>query len=180
MIELPPNCKAYSQDSTGLVTGVLLGITPIATGNYELYSVALRAEGSPGAADRVARCQVLDKNLVRTQLNVRMAWPGKQPPFQGSGLPGNAENTHVIVNGYNPPNTGPLCLFVGEQDSPDSDILWGLGLPYNHHVSFDIVFAQKGAGTGTTPDPRIARFETWALAVSAKYPGGPQYVRLSS
>jgi hypothetical protein len=177
MAGLHDNCKAFRTDSNGKVVGVELGITKVENAKYEVYSVRLRDEYEANG-QTVAACSVLDRNGVSTGEQVRLAWPGKQPPFEGSGIPGNPNNVHIISNGYTPPKLGPLAAHVGGFNAPISDIVYGLGLPSNRHVSFDIVFREKGSITPPPDgddDERIQKLEGWARAISAKFPDGPQY-----
>lgn len=176
---LAENCQAFKMDSSNKVIGVQLGITKVEGALYEVYSVRLRDEYE-AVGQTIAACSVLDANGINTGLQVRMAWPGKGPMFEASGLPGNPTNTHVVSNGYNPPNLGPLALHVGVFNASISDIVYGIGLPFNRHVSFDVVFRVKGAIIVPPPDPtedaRIAKLEAWARAMSAYWKGSPQYV----
>lgn len=172
------NCQAFKQDASGKVTGVQLGITTVQGAQYEVYSVRLRDE-IEAVGQTIAVCSVLDANGINTGIQVRMAWPGKGPMFDGSALPGNPNNTHMITNGYNPPNQGPLALHVGGFNAPISDIVYGLGLPFNRHVSYDVVFRVKGVidpPTDPEEDARIAKLEAWAREVSAYWKGSPQYL----
>ena len=133
--------------------GVQLGILPVAGSRYEVYGVRLRDEYE-AQGNTVARCQVLDRNGISTGLAVRMAWPWNGGThFEASTLPGNPSNEHFIPNKYFPPNLGPLCLYVGAHNLPDSDIVYGLGLPAGHHVSFDIIFRERGAIVSPPVDP---------------------------
>lgn len=147
---LAQNCQGYSQDASGMVTGVQLGITKVNGAKYEVYSVELIDEKSAGG-NTVAYCTVLDKNNIPNAEQVRLTWAGKAPPFADSGLAGNGRNEHVIINKYNPPANGPLALHTGGFNAPTSDIVWGLGLPFGHHVSFRVIFREKGATTPTDP-----------------------------
>lgn len=198
---LDPNCQGFKVDAAGKVIGVQLGITPWTQNRrYEIYSARLRDEYEANG-QTVANCFVLDKNGIPTGIQVIMAWPGDRPPFEGNAYPGNANNAHVIANGYAPPKMGPLCLYVGTPDNPVSDILYGLGLPNNRHVSYDVYFREIG-DTPPDPDPGdlVARIEVLedtvvnhevrigsaeqrvdalianANAWSAYFPDGPQYV----
>lgn len=173
---LAENCQGFQVDASGRVTGVQLGITKVENARYEVYSVRLRDEIEAGG-QTIAACSVLDVNGINTGQQVRLAWPGKGPVFEGSGLPGNPNNIHMIANGYSPPNLGPLALHVGGFNAPISDIVYGLGLPFNRHVSFDVVFREKGAIIPPTDDTaeRIAKLEAWARDWSRNHPGGPQY-----
>lgn len=178
---LHANCQGFKTDSNGMVTGIELGITKVLNAQYEVYSVRMLDEHEANG-QTVAACSVLDRNGINTGQQVRLTWPGVTVPFQDSGLPGNPNNTHVIINGFSPPKLGPLAMHVGGFNAPISDIVYGFGLPYNRHVSFSVVFREKGSGvppvdpTDPTTDARIVNLETWARAVSAKYPQGPQYV----
>ena len=150
---LAPNCQAYSTDANGLVTGVKLGITPVAGATYEAVKVELIPE-SAAQGQTVAKCSVLDKDGLPTAIPVRMAWPGAGPTFAESGLPGNLNNEHFISNGYDPRTSiGPLALYVGPHNAAQSDIVYGFGLPDKHHVSWIVVFKEKGAIVPPPIDP---------------------------
>ena len=175
---LDPNCQAVRTDAAGKVVGVELGITPVENSRYEVYSVRLRDEYEANG-DTVAACKVLDASGIDTGIRARLAWPGEDVPFDASALPGNPNNVHIITNGYTPPALGPLAIHVGDFNAPISDIVYGFGLPWNRHVSFDVVFRERGS---IDPDPgdleeRVAALEDWAVAISAEYPDGPQYER---
>jgi hypothetical protein len=146
------NCRAYSQNSAGLVTGVELGITQVTNAKYEVYSVRLIDEAT-AAGNTIATCSVVDAKGISTGEQVRLTWPGKNVPFQDSGIAGNGQNVHVITNKFNPPALGPLALHVGEFNIPTSDIVFGFGLAWGHHISFVVIFIEKGT---VIIDPDIA------------------------
>jgi len=175
---LDENCQGFRTDASGKVTGVLLGITKVEGAKYEVYSARLRDEYEAGG-QTVAVCSVVDRNGIVTGIQARLAWPGKGPMFENSGLPGNPNNVHVIINPYNPPNQGPLALHDGGFNAPISDIVYGLGLPFNRHVGYEVTFREKGAVIDPPTDPqedeRIAKLEAWARATSAFWKGAPQY-----
>jgi hypothetical protein len=85
---------------------------------------------------------VLDANGVQTADTVLLAWPF---PALGNVLrAGNPNGQHMITNGFNPPDLGPLALFVGAADgTPISDIVGGLGLPWNRHVCFRATWRER-------------------------------------
>jgi hypothetical protein len=172
---LAESCRAFKTDVSGKVIGVELGITPINGAKYTIHSVRLRNEVEANG-QTIAACYVYDASGLPAGEQVRLTWPGKQPPFSDSGLPGNPNNVHVIINPYSPPNQGPLALHVGGFNAPTSDIVYGLGLPFNRHVSYDVVFKER---TLTPPDntevERINKLEAWAREWSRNHPGGPQY-----
>lgn len=153
MTGLAANCQGFKLDSSGKVVGVQLGVYAVAGSRYEVYSVRLRDEYE-AQGNTVARCQVLDRNGISTGQSVRMAWPWNGgTSFGDSALPGNPSNEHFVSNKYWPPNVGPLCLYVGMHNLPESDIVFGLGLPMGHHVSYDIVFRERGAVVQPPIDP---------------------------
>lgn len=170
------NCQAVATFG-GLVTGVKLGITPVPGATYEVAKVELIPEALAGG-QHVAKCFVYDKAGLPTAVKVKLAWAGPGPVFEGMGE-STLTGEHNLTNPYDPNNAakpyGPLALVIGEPGAWQSDIVWGLGLPWGHHIAFVVVFRELGGIVTPGDDPRIAKFETWAKAVSAKYPGGPQY-----
>lgn len=178
---LDPKCQAFAVNSAGQVVGVKLAIREVAGAKYVLKSVTLQDETTQQGTT-VANCSVLNKDGINTGLLVRMAWPGAGPFWDASALPGNNDNRHMITNGYNPgvdgQNMGPLALFVGTQNSPESDVLYGLGLPMNRHVSYTVVFQERGAVVVDPPvdgalaekvaalEARIASQEAWRAGVA--------------
>lgn len=175
---LNENCQGFKVDGNGKVVGVQLGITKVLNAKYEVYRVRLRDEYEAGG-QQVAACQVVDRDGISTGEQVRLTWPGKDVPFEDSGLPGNPNNVHVISNPYSPPELGFLALHVGGFNAPISDIVYGLGLPDNRHISYDVVFKEKGSIITPPPagdlEARVGSLESWARAMSAAHPGGPQY-----
>lgn len=152
---LAENCQGFRVDGAGKVTGVKVGILPVVGSRYEVYSVSLRDEYNAGGR-REAYCQVLDRNGIKTGAVVRLGYPWTgSPSFTHNLLPGNPDNTHPISNHYTPPNLGPLAVYVGAPNAPESDIVFGLGLPLNRHVSFDVVFRERGAVVQPPIDPPI-------------------------
>ncbi len=87
----------------------------------------------------------------------------------------------VMFNSYSPERSerGAWAWKPSTGDIPADTVLGG-GMPNNLHVSFFATW-QLETETGTPPvepptqDPRIVKLETWARAISAAYPQGPQY-----
>lgn len=153
---LAANCQGYKVDGAGKVVGVQLGIWYVPGARYEVYSASLRDEYNAGGR-REAYCQAVDRNGIKVGAVVRLGFPWTGGPTFANNLPpGNADNTHPIVNGYIPPNLGPLAVYVGGNNAPESDIVFGLGLPLNRHVSFDIIFRERGAVVQPPIDPPIS------------------------
>lgn len=144
------NCRGVAAYG-GQVTGVELVFRPMPSTQYELLRAELIDEAA-AAGNTVANCVVLDKNGVQTGERVWLAWPW---PELGAGrmLPGNPNNQHMITNGYTPPNLGPLALYVGDSEGePISDVIGGVGLPWNRHVCFRMTWRERGT-VEPEPDP---------------------------
>lgn len=203
MNPLAQNCQGYTQDGSGRVTGVQLGVTIVPGAKYEVYSVTLVDEAS-ASGNTVAYCSVVDKNGISTGEQVILTWPGQNVPFQDGGIAGNGRNEHVISNKYNPPAIGPLAVHVGSLNKPASDIIYGLGLPFGHHVSYRIIFREKGSVIVTPPadnswqsealklesniadlltrivklendNNRVKALEAWATKTSTSHPELPKF-----
>lgn len=146
-----PNAQAFHVNSAGLVDGVELVYDEYPDSAYQLVQARLIDEASAGGAT-VATYVVIDCYGVPVSENVYLAWP--YPELNGGQLlPGNQSNQHMITNGYSPPNRGPLAIFIGDaQGRRISDVIGGLGLPFNRHVSFYLAFKRR-CGPVATPTP---------------------------
>lgn len=147
------NCQAVAVNAAGQVTGVLLQVRPMPSARYELVRADLIDE-TAAAGNTVAKCVALDKNGIETGERIYLAWPW--PGMQdGKSLPGNPNGEHML-NGltYNPPDIGPGALYVGDATgAPISDIIGGLGLPWNLHICFRLTWRERGAVVVTPPPP---------------------------
>lgn len=145
------NCRAFHKDFDGKVDGVELTVVAVPGSTYALRSVALIDEAA-AQGNTTAACFVLDKDgLPVGGERVWLAWPwagGNDTSFPERGLPGNSNYpaTHVITNGYWPPERGPLAIYVGDAVGVvRSDVVCGLGLPLNRHVCYQMVFQERVA-----------------------------------
>ena len=138
------NCRGLAVDANGLVSGVELQFETRPETAYELLRAELIGEEA-AKGQTVATCVVLDENGVQTAESVVLAWPW--PVLGNTGGMGNQNGQHMITNGYTPPDIGPLALYVaGAQPGiVNSDIIGGLGLPSNRHVSFRVTWRKRGA-----------------------------------
>lgn len=87
---------------------------------------------------------------------------------------------NIIMFGKYFPDQGHTGPYAWQPKSAvPADIVQGAGMPYNLHVSFFATWVLTTETQVPVPDPtedaRILKLETWAKAISAKYPGGPQY-----
>ncbi len=158
---LAANCQAYAE-SRGKVTGVKLSYLAAPTSTYELVKATLIDEET-AQGQTIANIHVLDKAGLPARVNCYLAWPweGWQFPnrFENHLLPGNTKYPfeHVITNKYYPPGLGPLAIYIGDAAANVmSDVLGGLGLPAGHHVSFDLVFRERG-GNGVEPSSDVLK-----------------------
>jgi hypothetical protein len=145
------NCKAYAVNAAGLVTGVELTYKENPSTKYALYRVNLVDEVQNGiGGPTVAKYSVLDKNNIPVSERVYMAYPWFN--YASYMLPGNPNNEHFVSNKYFPPELGPLAIFVGnEAKQPVSDEIGGFGLPVGHHISFNLIFKERGGTDPVTP-----------------------------
>lgn len=88
--------------------------------------------------------------LIPARARVYLAWPintaGDPNSLETWQLPGNVNEPyeHIITNGFTPPKKGPLAIFVGSDSGQiDSDVVGGVGLPVNRHVSFHITVVER-------------------------------------
>ena len=161
------NCRGYAEVG-GKVTGVKLEYLPALGTKYRLIRAELVDEVA-AQGNVVANVQVLDRENIPARVNCYLAWPwqGWQYPagFENKVLPGNPSipYSHMVTNAYNPkregPNAeaGPLAIYIGNSDgSVISDVIGGLGLPKGHHVSYDLVFKERGDDPPVVPKPPVA------------------------
>lgn len=144
------NCKAFATNAAGMVTGVYLEVASILSSRYELVRAELVDEANAGG-NTVATCAVLDANGIQTAETVYLAWP--YPSMSdGKAPPGNPNNQHMMSGlTYNPPDMGPGALYVGDNSgAPISDIIGGLGLPFNRHVCYRLTWRERSP---VAPDP---------------------------
>lgn len=135
------NCRGF-RVTDGKVTGVLLAVDERPAAQYELVRMELIDEVA-AQGNTVATCEVLDKEGFQTAASVYLAWPW--PNLTERALPGNQVGQHPITNGYKPDEgLGPLALYVGDAaGNVISDVVGGLGLPYNRHVSFRATWLER-------------------------------------
>lgn len=88
--------------------------------------------------------------LIPARARCYLAWPidssGNPDSLESWQLPGNVNEPaeHIITNSFSPPKSGPLAIFIGnDQGGIDSDVIGGLGLPNSRHVSFHITFCER-------------------------------------
>ena len=144
------NCQGFNTDAQGRVTGVYLEYVPVPSARYELVRAELIDEAA-ARGNTVAIFTVLDAMGLPTAEKVYLAWPWPALD-EGRLLPGNQDGQHMIINGYSPPELGPLAMYVGDSAGEViSDMIGGLGLPDNHHVSFRLTWKERGAVDPETP-----------------------------
>lgn len=127
------NTKKYSQ-SNGLVTGVELLIEEIPNSKYKVKHLRLIDEVE-AKGKTIAYC--------KSPSQLYLCWPYRKghTSFENEVKIGSEA---VISNGFNPPDYGWLAI-----KTENGDVVGGLGLPFKHHVSFEIEFEQR---TITEPD----------------------------
>lgn len=167
------NCRAFRMDGAGKVVGVELVHVPNPATPYELARVELLDEYAAGGGT-VAKFQVLAGG-VATGERVYLAWPF--PELSNRLLPGNPNGEHMITNGYDAAkgDRGPLALYVGDAvGGVISDVIGGLGLPNNRHVSYLVTFRARtdeppGPGTGGAGDEALVRIAAAVERLAAHF-----------
>lgn len=146
------NCRAFHVNADGKVDGVELTVIPYPPGRYAVAEVCLIDEAA-AQGNVSAYAFVHDRNgQAVLGARVYLAWPWSGQPgdttFEEHALPGNTNYppNHPITNGYNPPRRGPLAIYVGTVDGAiNSEVIAGLGLPFNRHVGYQILFKERVA-----------------------------------
>lgn len=153
------NAKAFHVNSANMVDGVELHYDARPWTTYQIVQARLVDEAS-AAGNVTAKFVVVDCNGVPVSENVYLAWPYPQLDG-GKALPGNQNNEHMIYSTYQPPNIGPLAMYVGDsKGNIISDVIGGLGLPFNRHVSYYVAFKKRCGVQVVTPVPSPAPTST--------------------
>lgn len=167
-----PNCRALHTDASGKVDGVKLTYLPL-PGKFVLKRVRLIDEVA-AAGQTVATILVYDKNgmpMLGPKVYLAWEWDGVGTTFENRLLPGNTNYppNHVIVNGYDATvKQGPLAIYVGNDDgSINSDVIAGLGLPWNRHVGYEMLFQERGTVTPPPPPEDLSLPEDEPVATPA-------------
>lgn len=136
--------------NNGKVEGTALDILyPSYNTKYKLLSVSVLGE-EQSKGQTIAKVFVTDTDNIPRQPNIRLMWPytelaNRTLRFANFALPGNSNYPieHVISNGFDPNrNSGPLAIGIYERNTLVSPIVAGLGLPWNRHISFNIVYSE--------------------------------------
>jgi len=152
-MSLDTNCTQNMMDGSGKVVGVSLSHFALPDSKYRLARCSLRDEYA-AQGQTIARVTAIDKHGVPQRGRVALLWPyNGNTDFGHSAVTNDVTPIeHMISNAYTPPNVGPLAIAILDDDGFASDVVAGLGLPYGHHVSFDIVFQERGADVDPTDD----------------------------
>lgn len=151
---LDVSCRGYKTDNAGLVVGVELEVIELKNALFTVGTCSLINE-------REAQGKITAYNNFRAgdnpnnEYKVALCYPiSRDGRFQNILLPGNSRNEHPIINSYNPTGKGFLSLCVIDKDKKVvSDILYGLGLPFNRHVGFNVVWEKKDTPIDPSDDP---------------------------
>lgn len=144
-----PNTTRFATDTHGKVVGVSLQVIAAGT-RYRVKELMLLDEHM-AQGRTVAFTSVLHSGIP-TAVPVTLAWPFNGNKHLPEGVTHVAPVELVIPNGYNPPNLGPLAIYVGNKGQPESPIVGGLGLPLNRHVCYRVVF-ELVTDPVTEPEP---------------------------
>lgn len=134
------NTKKFSANSNGLIESVKLFIEDVPNQQYIVSHLRLISEIEQGIGGKTeAICTSSDG---RSDFYLSYPYRIGTTKFQNTLSAGNSNGIHIITNGYNHPDYGYLAIHIGRE--PISQIVGGLGLPFKHHVSFEIGFSLVG------------------------------------
>ena len=142
------NTKQFQMEN-GKVVGIDLDVIEVPDSKYKVSELSLIDENE-------AKGKVIAYCDSPSQLYLCFPYRKGQTTFANE-IPVGKEV--VISNGYNPPDYGWLAIKTEE-----GDIVGGLGLPYNRHVSFNIKFERQHIVTPPQPsdlESRIKKIEDW-------------------
>ena len=139
----------------GKVTAVHLTVHPVPAATYACTLVRVIGEDEQGVrGPTVARVAVYSRAgrrilatvILATGYNGGLAFDALLPAF-------GEKIEHTITNKFDPPNLGPLAIYIAGDDGKqiDSDVVASLGLPYGHHVSYEIEFRERSILTFKEP-----------------------------
>lgn len=150
------NTKKFTTEN-GLVTGIELQVYDVPNQEYVISHLRLIDEEEANGRT-IAYCSSTDG---RGDFYLSFPWRPGDTNFQNSIAVGGSNGQHVITNGYSPPDLGWLAIHMGKK--PISQIVGGLGLPFNRHVSFEIVFTPKDSivPPSTDLEARVLRIENF-------------------
>lgn len=153
------NTKEY-KELNGKVVGIKLMVVLTPNQLYKVETLTLIDENT--ALGKTVCTFFVEEQKHKCFLGFPFASDGN---FKNRLPVGGSNNEHVITNGFNPSNGnfGPLSIYVGdERGNCISEIVTGLGLPNNHHVSFVVGFKKINSTTTETPSDlttRVLRLE---------------------
>ena len=137
------NTKGYKEEN-GVVTGVRLFVVQPASFRYKVSHLRLIDEKESNGRT-MAYCSCTDGRG-----DIYLTYP--YASLEHYAASGGNNGHHPITNGYNPKiEIGPLSICVGKPC--ESEIVTGLGLPNNHHISFEVVFSPINEVPVEPPSP---------------------------
>jgi len=142
------NTKQFKMEE-GKVTGVELFIEKVPNSIYKITELSLIDE-TEAKGRTIAFCE------SPSQLFLCYPYRKGRTSFENE-IPVGKEI--VISNYYNPPDYGWLAIKTEE-----GDVIGGLGLPYNRHVSFNVKFERQHIVSPPQPsdlETRIKNIEDW-------------------
>lgn len=155
------NTKQFKMEN-GKVKGVELFITDVPNQEYIVSHLRLKDEEEANGKT-IAYCESAGRK------DFYLAWPWRQgyTSFKNKVPTGGSQGEHVISNGYNPPDFGYLAIHLGKE--PISQIVGGLGLPYNRHISFEIGFDKVDSVTPDKPTKPLPNSIVWPVGNITNY-----------
>ena len=123
--------------------------------NGKVLAVHLQVHVLPDKPYRVTDVKLIDENEAGGNHYARVLQQGGSARVglfmgYGGGLDFDGHLDHapgqeVIIDGdFNPPDLGPLAIaLIDEQGNIISDVVASLGLPFRHHVCYEMTFSRR-------------------------------------
>ena len=141
--------KGHRQDSNGKITGIHVNVHTLPDIRFRCTSVQVMSEEkSMGQTvcyvtvkNRAGVIQCNERVVLATGYNGGLTFDAILDAGNG-----NVPVEHMLSGGpFNPPNLGPLAVFVADANGkPVSDVVGNLGLPYKRHINVLIEFTERG------------------------------------
>lgn len=143
------SARGHKQDANGKIIGMHVNVHVLPNTLYRCTNVAVISEEA-SKGQTVCFVSVKNKNgqvAANERVVLATGYNGEVDKWDAILDPGNGNIPvqHMLSGaGFNPPNLGPLAVFVADsQGKPISDVVANLGLPYKRHVNVVIELQER-------------------------------------
>lgn len=125
-------------NNNGRITAVHTQVHVLPKKLFRCTGVRVIGEGTEAAGQHIAKVYQSGSELVGLFVNYGGEVDGLQL-VQAH----DAGREIIISSKFNPPNLGGLAIAIVDSFGIASDVVASLGLPYGHHVSYEISFERR-------------------------------------